>query len=140
MTEHREGTTKVRRLIALAAVMLMTLLNTSIALAGPPYQGTTELLAAPLAGTVMDVEVSVSSEAPVVPFEYAIQNECQLPAKGGASFQRDDIVYWTFEDDGIPHAVMPIDLGSIPVGANCEVFLVRSHTMVKGSKTAYTVQ
>ena len=78
---------------------------------------------------------------PVVPYEYAIQNECDLPGKAGSTLQRDDIVYWTSEDsNGDPHVTLPVHLQSISAGSKCKVFLVRNNTVVKGSTTSYTVQ
>ena len=95
---------------------------------------------APVAGTTLEVEAFIDSVYPVVPFEYAIQNECQLPNKGARTIQRDDIVYWTDVDGGLPHAIMPVYLQSIPEGSKCKVFLMRGNVQVKGSVTSYTVE
>jgi len=84
---------------------------------------------------------SARPDAPVVPYEYAIQNECAFPHKGGSSLQNDAIVTWTSEDaNGDPHVTLPINLQSIPAGSKCKVFLVRNgNVVVKGSTTSYTV-
>lgn len=129
----------MKRLTAVATGVLAALVIAAPVSAGP-ITGDTELVGAPVAGTTLDVGVSIDSVYPVVPFEYAIQNECSLPNKGGRTIQRDDIVYWTDVDGGLPHAIMPVYLQSIPEGSKCKVFLMRSNTQVKGSVTSYTVE
>jgi hypothetical protein len=129
----------MRRLTAIATGAFVALIVVSPVSAGP-ITGDTVLLGAPVTGTTLDVEVSIDSVIPVVAYEYAIQNECDLGSKGGRTVQHDDIVYWTFEEDGTPHAVMPVYLQSIPAGTDCEVFLMRGNTKVKGSTTEYTVE
>jgi len=128
----------MRKLTAIATGALVALIVASPVSAGP-ITGDTELLGPPVTGATLDVEVSIDSVIPVVPFEYAIQNECNLGSKGGRTVQRDDIVYWTFEEDGTPHAVMPVYLQSIPAGTSCKVLLMRGNNQVKGSVESYTV-
>lgn len=128
----------MKRSTAIATGILAALIAANPVSAGP-ITGTTNLLDPPVTGTTMDVEVSVDSVIPVVPYEHAIKNECSLPNKGGRTIQCDAIVDWTYEVAEIPHAVMPIYLQSIPVGSKCKVFLMRNNTQVKGSVTAYTV-
>jgi hypothetical protein len=128
----------MKRSTAIATGILAALIAATPASAGP-VTGDTNLLDPPVTGTTVDVEASVDSVIPVVPYEYAIQNECSLPNKGGRTIQRDDIVYWTYEEDGVPHAVMPVYLQSIPAGSKCKVFLMRNNTQVKGSVESYTV-
>jgi hypothetical protein len=128
----------MRRLTAITTGALVALIVVSPVSAGP-ITGDTELLGSPTTGTTLEVEVSIDSIIPVVPFEYAIQNECNLGSKGGRTVQRDDIVYWTFEEDVTPHAVMPVYLQSIPAGTSCKVVLMRGNNQVKGSVTSYTV-
>ena len=67
----------------------------------------------PAGGTLM-VDAVVFSEGPVIPDKIAIQNECQLPDRGGRTVQRDDIVTWVDTADTCPHVVMPVYLQSIP--------------------------
>lgn len=125
--------------IAVAVAVVVTLTLAAPASAGP-FSGTTELVNPPaISGDTLLVEASLTSNAPVVAYEYAIQNECAFPQRSGRSYQRDDIVYWTFEVDGVPHTVMPIYLQSVPTGSRCKVFLVKNNTVVKGSTTSYTV-
>ena len=94
----------MKRTLALVTGLLGALLITAPVSAGPPT-GTTFLLGAPAAGSVVDVRVTVHTAAPVVAYEYAIQNECTFPKKT-ATLQHDDIVYWTFVEGGDPAATM----------------------------------
>jgi hypothetical protein len=130
----------MKRLSAIAVGVVAGLLVASSAIAaGPPPSGTTELLAAPQSGTTMMVRVTVHSVSPVVPAEYAIQNECQLPDKT-RTYQRDDIITWTDTSaSGDPQTDMPVYLQSVPAGASCKVFLARNNNVVKGSTTTYKV-
>jgi hypothetical protein len=127
----------MNRLTAVAAGALAALLVAAPVVAGQG-SGTTTVPAAQPSGSTIDVVVSVDSAGPVVPYEYAIQNECSFP-KHVLTLQHDDIVYWTYEVEGVPHAVMPVYLQSIPSGAKCKVFLLKNNTVVKGSTTTYTV-
>ena len=109
--------------------------------------GTTELLGAPISGTYVDVDVAVVSEAPVVAYEYALQNECYFSGKTNGkadSFQRDDIMNWFYSspppNGEVPHATMTVNLLTVPAGSACKVFLVKNNQTVKGSTTIYTVQ
>lgn len=118
--------------------LALTLAGTAVA---APTTGATVLTNAPVSGTTLYVDASVHSITPVVPYEYAIQNECGIAGKPGYTLQRDDIVYWTSQDAaGDPHVTMPIYLQSVPSGSKCKVFLVRNGTVtVKGSTTSYAV-
>jgi hypothetical protein len=129
----------MKRPTALAIGILAALVVAAPASAGPPYTGTTELLNAPVSGTTLWVDASVASATPVVAYEYALQNVCSFPHRSGSSYQRDDIVTWTYQQDGIPHVTLPVDLGAVPAGSACKVYLVRNNTVVKGSTTAYAV-
>jgi hypothetical protein len=95
----------------------------------------------PVSGQTFYVDASVHSITPVVPYEYAIRNECGIAGKPGYSIQQDDIVYWTSEDsNGDPHVTMPIHLQSVPKDSKCKVFLVRNgNVSVKGSTYSYVV-
>ena len=81
----------MKRSTAIATGILAALIAATPVSAGP-ITGTTTLLDPPVTGTTMDVEVSVDSIIPVVPYEYDVQNECSLPDKGGRTIQRDAIV------------------------------------------------
>jgi len=129
----------MKRSITVAMGVLAALVIAAPVSAGP-ITGDTDLVGSPVAGTTLEVDVFIDSVYPVVPFEYAIQNECSLPNKGGRTIQRDDIVSWTDVDNDLPHAVMPVYLQSIPEGSKCKVFLMRGSVQVKGSVTSYTVE
>jgi hypothetical protein len=108
--------------------------------------GTTTLLGLPTAGTAVNVQVSVVSDIPVVPYEYAIQNECYFSGRISGhydSLQRDDIVNWIYSspppNGSVPVAIMTVYLNSVPTGAACRVYLMKGGTLVKGSTTSYTV-
>lgn len=128
----------MKRTIPIIAGGLLALLAVLPVSAGPT-SGTTGVPSPQTAGTTIIVTASIDSIIPVVPFEYAIQNECAWGKKAtSTSYQRDDIVGWTIDADGLPAATMPIHLQSIPTGARCKVFLMRGSTQVKGSVTSYT--
>jgi hypothetical protein len=91
----------------------------------------------------MQVDVSVVSETPVVAYEYALVNECYLSGKPSGradTYQRGDIVNWSFSDGDVPHATVLVGLESIPAGAVCKVYLVRGNALVKDSLTQYIVK
>ena len=129
------------------SIIVATSVLAALALAAPvgaagPISGRTIVPPDPQAtGTTISVEavIEVADVIPVVPFEYAIQNECSLPNRGGRTIQRDDIVYWIDEAGGFPHTVMPIYLQSIPEGSKCKAFLMRGNVQVKGSVSSYVV-
>ena len=137
-----KGRQGVRRHHALAGVLagVLAVLLVAAPVAAGGTTGKTVLLGTPTSGSTLQVDVSVTSTAPVVAYEYAIQNECAFPHRSGSSYQRDDIVYWTFEVDGVPHAIMPVYLQTVPAGSSCKVFIAKNNVVVKGSTTLYTVQ
>jgi hypothetical protein len=128
----------MHRILGLAAGLLAALVMVGPVSAGPPYTGNTVLLGTPKSGETLSVDVSVTSNTPVVAYEYAINNKCSWSNKGSSS-QTEAIVTWTYELDGLPHAVLPIYLQSVPAGASCTVFLTRSNVVVKGTAKSYTV-
>lgn len=128
------------KLAVLAAIALLTLSATVTAHAAP-NKGTTSLLGPAVAGSQVDVDVSVSGSYPIVPGAYSIQNECYFNgrASGSAdSYQRDDILFW-FDVGGTAHATMPVYFHDVPAGSACKVFLIKNNTAVKSSTTVYTV-
>jgi hypothetical protein len=129
----------MKRSTVAAAALLATLAIAAPASAGPSYTGDTEIPGSQPAGETLYVDAAVFSEGPVVPYEIAIQNECQLPNRGGRTVQRDDIVDWVDTVDTYPHTVMPVYLQAIPAGSKCKVFLMRGNTQLKGSVSSYTV-
>ena len=137
-----EGHSAMKRSISILAGMVLALSVTGSVLAGPPVTGTTSLVNPPAtSGETLYVDASVHSNTPVVPYEYAIRNECGIAGKPGYSIQQDDIVYWTSGTLTDPHVTMPIYLQSVPAASKCKVFLIRNGTVtVKGSTSSYTVE
>jgi hypothetical protein len=131
----------VRYSVAILASAVLAMALAAPVLAVPISGGTSYGAQIPTSGQTLYVDAFVHSETPVVPYEYAIQNECAFPDRAGSSLQHDDIVYWTSEDsNGDPHVTMPINLQSVPGGSKCKVFLVRNgNVVVKGSTTSYLV-
>jgi hypothetical protein len=129
----------MKRSVAVAAALFAALALAVPASAGPLYTGDTSIPDPQPAGATLMVDAVVFSEGPVVPYEIAIQNECQLPDRGGRTVQRDDIVDWVDTEDAYPHTVMPIYLQAIPAGSKCKVFLMRGNTQLKGSVSSYAV-
>ena len=131
----------MKRSISVLTGLVLALTVSGSALAGPPTTGKTVLLNTPTTGETLNVDASVHTNTPVVPYEYAIRNECGIAGKPGYSVQQDDIVYWTSGTLTDPHVTMPIYLQSVPDGSKCKVFLIRNGTVnVKGSTSSYTVQ
>jgi hypothetical protein len=130
----------MKRTTAIVTSGLAALVLAAPVSAGPLYRGTTQLEGPPVSGTTLWVEVSVQSDGPVVPYEFQIQNECQLPNKGGRTVQRDDIVEWVYVEGEDPTTQMPVYLQSIPAESKCKVFLTRGNVQLKGSLSSYTVQ
>jgi hypothetical protein len=119
---------------------VLALAVVGVALAGPPITGKTTLLNTPTSGETLYVDATVHSNTPVVPYEYAIRNECGIEGKPGYTVQQDDIVNWTSGTLTDPHVTMPIYLQTVPSGSKCKVFLVRNgNVTVKGSTTGYQV-
>ena len=130
----------MKRSISVLAGLTLALTVAGSALAGPPVTGKTHLMDVPTSGQTLSVDASVHSNTPVVPYEYAIRNECGIAGKPGYSVQQDDIVTWTSGTLTDPHVTMPIYLQSVPSGSKCKVFLIRNGTVtVKGSTSSYTV-
>ena len=123
------------------------MVGTTATASAAPATGTTTLLGTPTSGTAVDVDVSVVTDIPVVPYEYAVQNECFFSGKTSGrpdSYQRDDIVNWSYPSPApygdVPHAITTVYLNSVPAGSVCKVFLVKNNQVVKGSTTTYTVE
>ena len=129
------------KLLAVLAAVVLLILAASLTASAAPNTGTTALLGPAVSGSQVDVDVSVTGGMPIVPYEYAIQNQCYFNGKASGnpdSFQRDDIVFW-FDVGGVAHATMPVYFHDIPADSACKVFLIRNNTAVKGSTTIYSV-
>jgi hypothetical protein len=134
--------THMRNLAAITGVALVALALVASAGAGSTTASTSWGDQVPTTGQTLNVTFVISSFAPVVPYEYAVQNTCAYPKGHFTLGQRDDIVAWTDTDpvSGNPQVTMPVYLQSVPVGATCKVALVSNNTVVKGSAQTYTVK
>ena len=135
----------MRRLAILTAVIAALSFATAAA-AGTSSATTSFNGETPTSGQTLDVTFTIFTTAPVVPYQYALQNTCVWPpTKSGGAFklgQHDLIAAWTDTDPatGAPMVTMPVYLQTVPVGSSCKVSLVdRNNVAVKGSTISYTV-
>lgn len=126
--------------VAITAVVLVALALVTAAGAGTSTATTSWAPQVPTSGQTLYVTFVIFTTAPVVPYEYAMQNTCAYPKGHFTLGQRDDITAWTDTDPaGNPQVTMPVYLQSVPVDAVCKVSLVSKNTVVKGSTQTYTV-
>jgi hypothetical protein len=133
----------MKLIVATTAALLLALSTVSVASAGPA-SGTTELVGGVAhANTPVNVLVSITSEAPVVPYEYAIVNECWFSGRAAGradSYERFDLIGPFFDGPGdAVETTVTVNLNPVPSGAVCKVFIAKGNTAVKGSTTQYTV-
>jgi hypothetical protein len=128
------------------AVLALLALGVTVTVIASTATGATTLLDLPTAGSSAELDVSVVSGTPVVPHEYALQNECHFSGNVSAppdSVQKDDIVKWTYSAPPpygeAPHAIMAVRLDEVPAGSICQVFLVKGGSVVQGSTSRYRV-
>src|SRR4051794_22122518 len=133
----------MKRLAGATAVLLMALAIASPAMAAPNTASTSFVAGDAVSGDTLPVTFVVFGTAPVVPYEYALQNTCVYPVKTYGNYtlgQHDDITSWTDMDShGNPQVTVPVYLQSVPSGSKCKVSLMRNNTTVKGSIASYTV-
>lgn len=134
------------KLLTIFSILMLLVFGATVTVSAGTATGTTTLLGLAIYGSSVDVDVSVVSATPVVPYEYAIQNECYFSGKFTGrpdSYQRDDIVNWIYSspppNGDVPHAIMTVNLLSVPAGSTCKLFLVKNNTVVKSSTTTYSV-
>ncbi|MBA4180758.1 MAG: hypothetical protein C0506_09240 [Anaerolinea sp.] len=94
--------------------------------------------------TPTDVEVTISTTAPVVPYEYSVINKCWFSGKTSGpsdSFERFDLAGPWFEPEpgDPPTMIVSVNVQPVPEGAKCKVYLIKNNTVVKGSTTTYSV-
>jgi hypothetical protein len=140
-----QGGVHVKRLTIVAVLMALAL-GVTVTTIASTATGTTTFLDLAAAGSSAELDVSVVSSTLVVPHEYALQNECYYSGEVSGlpdSFQRDDIVNWTYSAPppygDVPHAILTVDLTTVPAGSTCRVFLVKGNSVVQGSTTEYQV-
>ena len=127
-------------------VLAILALGVTVTVIASTATGATTLLDLPTAGSSAELDVSVVSNTPATPHEYALQNECHFSGNVSAppdSVQKDDIVEWTYSAPPpygeVPHAIMTVRLDKVPAGSICQVFLVKGRSVVQGSTTRYRV-
>jgi hypothetical protein len=137
----------MRWLYILAIASVATLTASTVALAGTA-SGTTKILgvAAPDAysDTPTEVEVSISTGAPVVPYEYSLVNKCWFSGKTSGpsdSYERFDLAGPWYEPNAgdPPTSIELVNVQPVPPGARCKAYIVKNNTVVKGSTTTYDV-
>jgi hypothetical protein len=135
----------VIRLTIFAGLAILAL-GATVTVIASTATGATTLLDLPTAGSSAELDVSVVSSTPVVPGEYALQNECHFSGNISAppdSVQRDDIVKWIYSAPppygDVPHAIMTVNLEAVPAGSICRIFLIKGTSVVQGSTTKYRV-
>jgi hypothetical protein len=96
-----------------------------------------------MSNTPVDVLVSITSEGPVVPYQFAIVNECWLSGKPSGpadSYERFDLIGPFLDGPGAAVlTTVTVNLNPVPSGAICKVSIANGKTTVKGSTSQYTV-
>jgi hypothetical protein len=137
----------MKRIIALSLAGALALGTVAVAVAGTAT-GTTEILgaAAPnaISDTPTDVEVTINTKAPVVPYEYSLVNKCWFSGKTSGpsdSYERFDLLGPWFEPNpgDPPTTIETVNVQPVPAGAKCKVYVIKNNTVVKGSTTIYNV-
>jgi hypothetical protein len=137
----------MKRISVLGIAGALALAVVSVALAGTAT-GTTEILgdAAPdaITDTPTDVEVTINTTAPVVPYEYSLVNKCWFDGKTSGpsdSYERFDLLgpWFEPEEGDPPTTIETVNVQPVPAGAKCKVYIVKNNTVVKGSTTTYDV-
>src|SRR3954454_6668508 len=132
----------MKAITSLAAAVVLVLGLASPASAAPAT-GTTTLLGVAHPDQPVDVRVSILSDAPIVPYEYSLLNQCWFSGRPGGhfdSYERFDLLGpWFAGPGGAAEMTVGINLQPVPLGAACRVSIVRNNTTVKGSTTGYDV-
>jgi hypothetical protein len=132
----------MKSIAAVAATVVLTLALVS-AVSAAPASGTTSLLESAEPDQPVDVLTSIVSQAPIVPYEYSVLNQCWFSGRYAGhfdSYERFDLAGPWFEGPGgSAQMVVTVNLQPVPEGSVCKVSIVRNNTTVKGSTTAYTV-
>jgi hypothetical protein len=124
---------------ALAGAALLWLVAAGPAAAAT--RGTTAVGPA-VAGMHADVTASITSETPIAPYEFSIENRCWFSGRFNGhfdSYERFDIAGPWFDVGGVPTITVQVNLNDVPAGSACRVSIVRGNTVVKGSTSSYTV-
>jgi hypothetical protein len=128
----------MNRTIILSAASGLAISVYATVLAGTAT-GTTEILGptggsydgAAHADTPTDIEVTVSTGAPVVPYEYSLVNRCWFSGKTSGpsdSYERFDLAGPWFEPEpgDPPTMIVSANVQPVPEGAKCKVSIYRN--------------
>jgi hypothetical protein len=138
----------MKRIIGILGIAAVLALGVATAAIAGTASGTTEILggAAPNAftDTPTDVEVTINTTAPVVPYEYSLVNKCWFDGKTSGpsdSYERFDLLGPWFEPSpgDPPTTIETVNVQPVPAGAKCKVYVIKNNTVVKGSTTTYSV-
>ena len=132
----------MKTIAALAATLILAFGLVSVASAAPAT-GTTVLLEPARQEQPVDVLVSIVSDAPIVPYEYSVLNQCWFSGRYAGhfdSYERFDLIGpWFAGPGGSAQTTVTINLQPIPADSVCKVSILRNNTTLKGSTTSYTV-
>jgi hypothetical protein len=138
--EVRKPAMKV--LVVLMTITVLAFGGISVASAAPA-SGTTTLQGVAHSDQPVSVLVSIVSDAPVVPYEFSVLNECWFSGRYAGhydSYERFDLIGpWFAGPGGSAQTTVNVNLQPVPAGTVCKVSIVRNNTTVKGSPTSYTV-
>lgn len=131
------------RILAITVATIVLALSAISAVSAAPASGTTTLLGTPRENQPVDVLVSIVSDAPIVPYEYSVENLCWFSGRYAGhfdSYERFDLIGPWFEgSSGSAQTTVTINLQPVPADSVCKVSILRNNTTVKGSTTPYTV-
>ena len=131
---------KAIAVIATAVVLALNLVSVASA---APASGTTTLQGTAHPNQPVDVLVSIVSDAPIVPYQYSVENRCWFSGRYAGhfdSYERFDLLGpWFAGPGGSAQTTVTINLQPVPLGAACKVSIVQNNTTVKGSTTSYSV-
>ena len=132
----------MKTIAALAATLILAFGLVSVASAAPAT-GTTVLQEPARQEQPVDVLVSIVSDAPIVPYEYSVLNQCWFSGRYAGhfdSYERFDLIGpWFAGPGGSAQTTVTINLQPIPADSVCKVSILRNNTTLKGSTTSYTV-
>ena len=127
---------------AVAATVILALGLVS-AVGAAPASGTTTVLGDAHQDQPVDVRVRIVSDAPIVPYEYSVLNQCWFSGRYAGhfdSYERFNLIGpWFAGPGGSAETTVTVNLQPIPADSVCKVSIVRNNTTVKGSTTSYTV-
>jgi hypothetical protein len=142
------------KVIAVVVAPVLLALSLVAVVNAAPASGTTAILGkaserptyssgnSAFANTPTDVDVSIVGGAPIVPYEYSVENRCWFSGRTSGpsdSYERFDLIGPWFNVGGKPHTTVTVNNNPVPTGS-CKVAIVHNNTSVKGSTTTYAIQ